>query len=123
MIALDAALRGYKVALVERYDFSSGTSSRSTNLLHGGVRYLEDAVKHMNWKEFKLVTVLILVNNQSQEALHERKYMLQNAPYMTRPLATVIPVNSWFQLQYVRMGLMMYDIIAWNGGLPRRYPM
>lgn len=65
MIALDAALRGYKVALVERYDFSSGTSSRSTNLLHGGVRYLEDAVKHMNWKEFKLVTVLILVNNQS----------------------------------------------------------
>lgn len=65
MIALDAALRRYKVALVERYDFSSGTSSRSTNLLHGGVRYLEDAVKHMNWREFKLVTVLILVNNQS----------------------------------------------------------
>ena len=47
--------------------------------------------------------------------------MLQNAPYLTRPLATVIPVNSWFQMQYVRMGLLMYDIIAWKGGLPRRW--
>ena len=47
--------------------------------------------------------------------------MLQNAPYLTRPIATVIPVNSWFQMQYVRMGLLMYDIIALRGGLPRRY--
>ena len=65
MIALDATLRGYKVALVERYDFSSGTSSRSTNLLHGGVRYLEDAVKHVNWKEFMLVFVAILLVNHN----------------------------------------------------------
>lgn len=64
MIALDAALRGYKVAVVERNDFSSGTSSRSTNLLHGGVRYLENAVKHLDWTDFKLVT----------EALHERRF-------------------------------------------------
>jgi glycerol-3-phosphate dehydrogenase len=57
MIALDATLRGYKVALVERGDYSSGTSSRSTNLLHGGVRYLENAVKKLSIGEFNLVRV------------------------------------------------------------------
>ena len=57
MIALDASLSGYKEALVERGDFSSGTSSRSTNLLHGGVRYLENAVKHLDRQEFRLVRV------------------------------------------------------------------
>ena len=57
MIALDAVLRGYSVALFERGDFASGTSSRSTNLLHGGVRYLEKAVKHLDRKEFHLVKV------------------------------------------------------------------
>ena len=70
MIALDATLRGYKVALVERYDFSSGTSSRSTNLLHGGVRYLEDAVKHLNWKEFMLVFVPSAVNGVTSRKLY-----------------------------------------------------
>lgn len=108
MIALDAALRGYKVALVEKNDFSSGTSSRSTNLLHGGVRYLENAVKHLDCNEYRLVT----------EALHERRFMLSNAPYITRPIATVLPVNSWFQKQYMHMGLCLYDFIAHRGGLP-----
>ena len=108
MIALDAALRGYKVALVEKNDFSSGTSSRSTNLLHGGVRYLENAVKHLDCNEYRLVT----------EALHERRFMLSNAPYITRPIATVLPVNSWFQKQYLLMGLCLYDFIAHRGGLP-----
>ena len=60
MIALDAALRGYKVALFERGDFASGTSSRSTNLLHGGIRYLEQAIKHLDMKEFSLVRVLLI---------------------------------------------------------------
>ena len=113
MIALDASLRGYKVALLEKNDFSSGTSSRSTNLLHGGIRYLENAVKHLDWGEFKLV----------REALHERQYMLQNAPYITRPIATVLPTNSWFQQQYMRIGLRLYDWIAHRGGLPSRYSL
>ena len=65
MIALDAALRGYKVVLFERGDFASGTSSRSTNLLHGGIRYLENAVKHLDRKEFALVRVFsVLFNNK-----------------------------------------------------------
>ena len=61
MVALDAALRGYSVALIEKLDISSGTSSRSTNLLHGGVRSLENAVKHLDWKDFKLVQVGMLL--------------------------------------------------------------
>lgn len=61
MIALDATLRGYKVVLFERDDFASATSSRSTNLLHGGIRYLEQAIKHLDRKEFSLVRVIILI--------------------------------------------------------------
>ena len=57
MIALDAVTRGYKVALFEKNDFASGTSSRSTNLLHGGIRYLEKAVTRLNKHEFRLVRV------------------------------------------------------------------
>lgn len=60
MIALDASLRGYKVILFERCDFASGTSSRSTNLLHGGIRYLENAFRHCDWKEFRLVKVVVI---------------------------------------------------------------
>lgn len=60
MIALDASLRGYKVILFEQGDFASGTSSRSTNLLHGGIRYLENALRHCDWKEFRLVKVFVI---------------------------------------------------------------
>ena len=73
-IALDAALRGYKVALVERGDFAQGTSSRSSKLLHGGVRYLEQG-------DFSLV----------YEALHERGNLLANAPHIAQPLSFVLP--------------------------------
>src|SRR5690606_17793092 len=71
-IALEAATRGLKTVLLERHDFSSGTSSRSTKLVHGGVRYLEQAVKHADRSQFHLV----------REALKERAVLLHNAPHL-----------------------------------------
>src|SRR5499425_2924147 len=73
-VALDASLRGLRVALVDKGDFASGTSSVSSKLVHGGLRYLEHG-------EFHLV----------YEALHERGLLLQNAPHLVRPLRFVIP--------------------------------
>lgn len=80
-IALDAATRGLKVAMVEAEDFAAGTSSRSTKLVHGGVRYLEKAVKQLDYGQLKLVF----------EALHERKTVLDIALYLTNslPIMTV----------------------------------
>src|SRR2546422_2425568 len=74
-VALDAVARGYKVALVEKVDFASGTSSKSTKLVHGGIRYLPNF-------DFALV----------REALFERRLLLQNAPYLVHPLAFVLPI-------------------------------
>src|SRR5579859_7869559 len=74
-VALDAVARGYKVALVEKIDFASGTSSKSTKLVHGGIRYLPNF-------DFALV----------HEALTERGLLLQNAPYLVRPLGFVLPM-------------------------------
>ncbi|KAI8619728.1 hypothetical protein BC830DRAFT_706418, partial [Chytriomyces sp. MP71] len=79
--ALDAATRGLKVALVERDDFSSGTSSRSTKLVHGGVRYLEKAFKELDIEQYKLVV----------EALHERSIFLKIAPYLSYQLPIMLP--------------------------------
>src|SRR5207302_11502246 len=73
-VALDAALRGLRVGLIDKGDFASGTSSVSSKLVHGGLRYLEHA-------EFHLV----------YEALHERGLLLHNAPHLVRPLRFVIP--------------------------------
>src|SRR4051794_225453 len=73
-VALDAALRGLRVALIDKGDFASGTSSISTKLVHGGLRYLETG-------QFRLV----------YEALHERRRLLRNAPHLVRPLRFVIP--------------------------------
>src|ERR687884_491404 len=74
-VARDAALRGLSVALVEKGDFASGTSSRSSRLVHGGVRYLEH-------REFGLV----------REALRERERLLRNAPHLVRPYPMVLPI-------------------------------
>src|SRR5687767_9369609 len=76
-IALDAASRGLKVALVEKRDFSSGTSSRSSKLIHGGLRYLEQ------W-DFGLV----------RESLHERAVLSRMAPHLSKPLRFLVPVYS-----------------------------
>src|SRR5882672_3935804 len=78
--AVDAATRGYKILLVEQYDFAKGTSSRSTKLVHGGVRYLAQG-------NIKLV----------REALKERGLLLKNAPHLTNSLSFVLPCYSLWQ--------------------------
>ena len=75
-VALDAASRGLKVACVEREDFSSGTSSKSTKLVHGGVRYLQKAIFELDYEQWKLV----------REALRERKIFLETAPHLSHSL-------------------------------------
>lgn len=93
--AVDAATRGYKTLVIEQYDFSKGTSSRSTKLVHGGVRYLEQG-------NLKLV----------REALRERGYLLQNAPHLTSTQPFVVPVYSWREKFYYAIGLKIYDLLS-----------
>jgi glycerol-3-phosphate dehydrogenase len=105
-IARDAALRGFRTAVVDKGDFASGTSSHSSRLIHGGLRYLEQY-------EFHLV----------REASHERRVLLQMAPHLVRPLQFVLPsyrgarVPAW----RLRAGLWLYDLLAGfrNAGLHR----
>lgn len=106
-VALDATLRGYRVLLIEKGDFASQTSSKSTKLVHGGVRYLEQAVKKFDWQQFKMV----------YKALHERKILLQNASYLAYPLALLTPCYTWFDRIYYRIGMWMYDRIAGHTNL------
>ncbi|SFZ98389.1 Glycerol-3-phosphate dehydrogenase [hydrothermal vent metagenome] len=101
-IVLDASSRGYKVLLLEKYDFAEGTSSRSTKLVHGGVRYLEKAVKRLDKKQFDLV----------KEGLYERDTLIANAPHIAGKQALTTPLYSWFQLPYMYAGLFLYDIIS-----------
>ncbi|RXK49609.1 glycerol-3-phosphate dehydrogenase/oxidase [Aquirufa rosea] len=101
-VALDAVLRGYKVLLIEKGDFAGQTSSKSTKLVHGGVRYLEQAVRNLDWQQFKMV----------YKALHERKVMLQNAPYLAHPLALLTPCYSWWDRVYYGVGMWLYDRIS-----------
>ena len=94
-VALDAASRGCSTLLIEAADFGKGTSSRSTKLIHGGVRYLEQG-------NIKLV----------KEALRERGYLLNNAPHVAKTLAFVIPAYSISQKIYYTAGLRLYDSLA-----------
>src|SRR5882724_8295086 len=98
--AVDAATRGYKTLLLEQHDFAKGTSSRSTKLVHGGVRYLAQG-------NIKLV----------REALKERGLLLKNAPHLTNNLSFVLPCYSLWQKIYYGIGLKLYDIMAGNLGL------
>lgn len=107
--ALDAASRGLKVALIEANDFSSGTSSRSTKLVHGGVRYLENAIKHLDRHEYALV----------RDALAERKRFLNNAPHLTKLLPIITPVYSVWEAFYYLVGLKLYDLVAGESSLGR----
>lgn len=100
--ALDAALRGFKVALIEKHDFSSGTSSRSTKLIHGGVRYLEQAFKKLDFAQLR----------QVRHGLEERHYVIRNAPHLARPLALLTPVATWVSGLYFTIGLKIYSWIA-----------
>lgn len=106
-IALDAASRGLSVALVERFDLSQGTSSRSTKLVHGGVRYLEQAVKHADRSQFRLV----------REALRERAVLLRNAPHLARPLPLLTPIYGALDMPYYFTGLKLYDMLAGRANL------
>lgn len=100
--ALDAALRGLKVALVEKTDFAAETSAKSTKLIHGGVRYLEQAFKKLDFGQLR----------QVRHGLEERHRLLANAPHLARPLALVTPVFSWWEGLYFRIGLWLYDRFA-----------
>lgn len=93
--AVEAASRGYRTLLVERADFAKETSSRSTKLVHGGVRYLQQ----MN------VTLVL-------DALRERGYMLRNAPHLVHDLSFVIPAYSYFSLPYYGVGLKVYERLS-----------
>ncbi|KAL9604929.1 MAG: hypothetical protein Q9219_000117 [cf. Caloplaca sp. 3 TL-2023] len=110
-IALDAATRGLRVAMVEREDFASGTSSKSTKLVHGGVRYLEKAVWDLDYNQYKLV----------KEALRERKYFLDTAPHLSNWLPIMIPVQKWWQAPYFWAGTKFYDFLAGAEGIESSY--
>ncbi|XP_045609208.1 glycerol-3-phosphate dehydrogenase, mitochondrial isoform X4 [Procambarus clarkii] len=100
--ALDSVSRGLKTALVEMDDFASGTSSRSTKLIHGGVRYLQKAILGLDFEQYKMV----------KEALHERANLLDIAPHLSYPLPIMLPVYKWWQLPYYWLGIKMYDLVA-----------
>ncbi len=94
-VAVDAATRGYRTLLVEREDFGKGTSSRSTKLVHGGVRYLEQG-------NVSLV----------MEALKERGLLRQNAPHLVHDLPFVVPNYSWWEAPFYGIGMKIYDLLA-----------
>ncbi len=98
-VAVDAAARGLSVLLLEAHDFGKGTSSRSTKLVHGGVRYLEQG-------NIPLV----------MSALKERGLMRQNAPHLVHDLAFVVPNYSWWEAPFYGIGLKLYDLLAGKYG-------
>jgi glycerol-3-phosphate dehydrogenase len=98
-VAIDAASRGYDVLLLDQSDFGKGTSSRSTKLAHGGVRYLEQG-------NIGLV----------MEALRERGLLLQNAPHLVRELAFVVPSYDWWETPFYGLGLQLYQWLAGKYG-------
>jgi glycerol-3-phosphate dehydrogenase len=98
-VAIDAASRGYAVLLLEQSDFGKGTSSRSTKLAHGGVRYLEQG-------NIGLV----------MEALKERGLLLRNAPHIVHDLAFVVPNYDWWEAPFYGMGLKLYQLLAGKYG-------
>ena len=103
-VALDAASRGLRVVLIEAQDFAKGTSSRSTKLVHGGVRYLAQG-------NISLV----------REALHERTVLLRNAPHIAQQLSFVIPCYRWWESSFYGLGLTMYDLLAGKAGLGKTH--
>ncbi len=105
--ALDAQLRGLKTILVDGADFASGASSASTKMVHGGVRYLEQAVRRLDRSEYEVVKC----------ALRERIRMLRNAPFLTRTRQFVTPCYSWREVAYYEVGLKLYDWLAGRAGL------
>lgn len=106
-IAVDAASRGLTAALVERNDFAEGASSRSTKLVHGGVRYLELAIRRLDRAQYNLV----------REGLRERSVFLKNAPHLARRLPLISPLYRWLDIPYIFAGLRIYDLLAGKLGI------
>lgn len=107
--ALDATLRGFRVALIEKEDFAAETSSKSTKLIHGGVRYLEQAFKNLDFAQLR----------QVKHGLEERHTVIRNAPHLAHPLALITPVYSWIEGLYFTIGLKIYGFFAKNDTLPK----
>lgn len=105
-VAVDAASRGYKVILLEQHDFAKGTSSRSTKLVHGGVRYLAQG------------DVSMVV-----EALHERGRMRRNAPHLVKDMRFIIGNYRWWEKPFYTIGLTCYDVLAGRLALGRSLPL
>jgi glycerol-3-phosphate dehydrogenase len=105
--ALDSQLRGLSTALVEAGDFASATSSASTKMVHGGVRYLEEAFRHLDPAEYKVVN----------RALDERIHMVKNAPFLAGAREFITPCYSRFDLAYYETGLKLYDWISGSASL------
>lgn len=101
-IAMDAAARGYRVALCEQHDFGKGTSSRSTKLIHGGVRYLQQGRIGM-----------------VRGSLRERGLLLQIAPHLVRPLPNLVPLYAWWEGPYYGLGMKVYDRLSGRLSLGR----
>ncbi len=97
--ALDSASRGYSTLLLEQNDFGKGTSSRSTKLIHGGVRYLQQGN----------ITLVL-------EALKERGILLNNAPHLVHDLPFVVPTYDWWEGPFYGVGLKLYDLLAGKRG-------
>src|SRR6202167_2576370 len=97
--ALDAQLRGLHTVLLDAGDFAGATSSAATKIAHGGVRYLEEAIKGADLKEYHVLV----------RALHERIRMLENAPHLTRELEFIVPSYHWIDVAYLDIGLKIYD--------------
>ena len=139
-VAWEASTRGLKVALVEQDDYASGTSGRSTKLIHGGIRYLEAAFKKLDKSHYDLVVEALEEVRARARALMphlhstraarfsqvtpappthtcaprtpQRAHLLNAAPYMASPLATLIPIYTWWEVPYVWLGTKVYDLLA-----------
>jgi glycerol-3-phosphate dehydrogenase len=110
--ALDAQLRGLHTVMLEAGDFAGATSSAATKIIHGGVRYLEEAIKDVDPKEYHVVV----------RALHERVRMLNNAPHLTRQLEFLVPSYHWLNVAYLDIGLKIYDWLAGSARIsPSKY--
>jgi glycerol-3-phosphate dehydrogenase len=105
-VAVDAASRGYATLLLEQHDFGKGTSSRSTKLVHGGVRYLEQG-------NVSLV----------MEALKERGLLRRNAPHIVSELACIVPGYSWWEGPFYGIGLKLYELLAGKYGFGKSHIM
>ncbi|MEN3041253.1 MAG: FAD-dependent oxidoreductase [Bacteroidia bacterium] len=102
-VALAAARRGWQVLILDARDIGGGTSTVSTKLIHGGVRYLESAIRSLRWQDWQLV----------REALRERKWMLESHPGLCRLIPIILPVTSVWERFYYGIGLKIYDYLSY----------